>query len=61
MGFRKARLLSGKTVEEVKTALGVSGVTVWLWETKKNRPQADNLLQIAKLYGCTVEDLLQDD
>lgn len=61
MGFRKSRLLAGKSVEDVKRALNVSGVTVWLWETGKNKPQADKLLQIAELYGCTVEDLLQDD
>lgn len=61
MGFRRSRLLAGKTVEDVKKALNVSGVTVWLWETGKNKPQADKLLQIAKLYGCTVEELLQDE
>lgn len=61
MGFRKARLLSGKTIEDVKNVLGVSRNTVWLWETKQTKPQADKLLQIAQLYGCTVEDLLRDD
>jgi transcriptional regulator with XRE-family HTH domain len=61
VGFRRSRLLAGKTVEDVKKALNVSGVTVWLWETGKNKPQADKLLQIAKLYGCTVEELLQDE
>lgn len=61
MGFRKARLLAGKTVADVKEALNVTGTTVWLWETGKNMPQADKLLQIAKLYGCSVEDLLKKE
>lgn len=61
MSFRKSRLLAGKTVVEVKEALNVSSSTVWLWEKGKNLPRADKLLQIAELYGCTVDDLLKDD
>jgi len=61
VGFRKSRLLAGKTVEDVKKALSVSGVTVWLWETGKNKPQADKLMALAKLYGCSVDDLLKED
>lgn len=61
MGFKRSRLLAGKTVDDVKNALNVSRVTVWLWETGKNKPQADKLLSLAKLYGCTVDDLLKED
>ena len=58
MGFREARLKAGKTVREVMEALNVSDAAVYLWETGETRPKLDNLIKLAELYGCTIDDLV---
>ena len=61
MKFREARLKAGKTVKEVMEALNVSDAAVYLWETGETRPKLDNLMKLAALYGCTIDDLIFDD
>lgn len=58
MSFRSARLKAEVTVEAVKTALGVSGVSVWQWERGLTVPDARKLPALAALYNCTVDELL---
>lgn len=61
MGFREMRVKAGKSVLDVQKALGVSDATVYYWENKTTKPTADKLLKLAKLYGCSVDDLLKED
>ena len=61
MGFRKARLSAGLTVMQVVEALKVSDAAVYQWETGVTHPSTKRLFEIAKLYGCTVEELLAPD
>jgi transcriptional regulator with XRE-family HTH domain len=42
-------------------ALGVSDAAVYQWESGANTPRVKTLPKIAKLYGCTIEELLDDD
>ena len=58
MGFLTARKKAGLTQDEAAKALNISGAAVCQWETGKNLPDARKLPQIAKLYGCTVDELL---
>lgn len=46
------------TQSEVAKILGVKPSTVSKWERGSAKPRADKLPQIAKLYGCTIEELL---
>lgn len=48
------------TQEEVAKALDVARATVAMWESGKSKPRADTLLKLAKLYQCTVDDLLSE-
>lgn len=61
MTMAKARRRAGLLQRQVAQALNVSLGTVAMWDTGRNKPRADMLPKIAKLYGCTVDDLLEDD
>lgn len=56
-----ARKRAGLLQRQVADALGVSMGTVAMWDTGRNKPRADMLPKIAKLYGCTVDELLRED
>lgn len=55
-----ARKRAGLLQRQVAEALGVSMGTVAMWDTGRNKPRADMLPKIAKLYNCTVDELLQE-
>lgn len=61
MAFRQARLKAGLSVREVTEKIGVSDAAVYMWETGQTRPRASLLPVIAKIYGCTIDDLLDPD
>lgn len=61
MGFRDARIKSGLSGKRVAEELGVTDAAVYQWETGVYMPNAKRLTEIAKLYGCTVDDLLRPD
>ena len=61
MSFRKAREAAGLSVAEVMKSLSVSDAAVYQWETGVNMPTTKRLPEIAKLYGCSVDELLRED
>ena len=61
MAFRVKRTMAGFSQVEVAKILGVSNTTVSMWEAGKSAPRADMLPLIAKLYNCTVDELLEQD
>lgn len=61
MSFRSARLKSGKKVSDVMEHLGVSDGAVYMWETGATSPTVDKLKKLAEFYGCTTDELLQED
>lgn len=58
MSFKEARETKNLTQQDAATALGVKRSTVSMWETGQSLPRAEMLLKIAKLYGCSISDLL---
>ena len=60
MGFRDARISAGLSVSQVMKNIGVSDAAVYQWETGVTRLNAKRLLEIARLYGVTVDDLLSE-
>lgn len=56
---RRLRAAIPSQVEAAK-ALGVKPSAVGKWERGLAKPRIEKLPAIAKLYGCTVEDLLSD-
>ncbi len=58
MSFLSARLKAGLSQAVAAERLGVSAPSVSQWETGATQPKSSRLLDIASLYGCTVDELL---
>ena len=43
---------------EASKALNVTPAAVCIWESGAAKPTADNLAALARLYGCTTDELL---
>lgn len=52
---------SQMTQDYFARAVGVSRQAVYKWEKGKSYPEAEKLILIAKLFGVTVDSLLEDD
>lgn len=61
MSFLSARTKAGLSQAAVAESLGIAPASVSQWETGKTMPKSDKLLEIAALYGCTVDELLTSD
>ena len=63
MNIMRERRLRGAipTQREVAKLLGVKESSVSKWERGVAKPRADKLSSLAKLYGCSIEELLADD
>ena len=55
------RKRGGMSQEELAEKLNVSRQTVSRWELGSAQPDANNILQISKLFGVTADYLLNDD
>ena len=60
MSFASARKAAGMTQVQVAKALGVTKAAVNDWEHGRFAPRGKRLPQIAKLLGCTVDEILED-
>ena len=61
MTMAYARRRAGLLQRQVAEVLGVSLGTVAMGDTGRNKPRADMLPKIAKLYGVTVDELLSSN
>lgn len=59
--YKRLREKAGLTVKQVMDAMGVSDATVYFWETGVTNPAIGKLPALAKLYHCTVDDLLRKE
>lgn len=57
--IRAKRMALGMTMQDVidRLCLG-SAMSVWKWETGKNLPTLDNLVNLAEVFGCEPMDLI---
>lgn len=60
MNIKKAREEAGLTQAQVAEALKVRQSAVAQWEAGMIKPRADKLPAIAKLFGCTIDELLKE-
>lgn len=58
--IKELRIAAGLTQAELAGRIGVSQATVGMWETGSRTPRVPKLLELSKLLGCSVSDLLED-
>ena len=59
--IKKFRNDLGLTQQEVADILGVSQKAVAKWEGGKGLPRAEMLPKLAKVLGCTIDDLFDKE
>lgn len=57
MTYREARKKAGLTMDEAAARLGVSRVSLWLWETGRGNPLIANLVKMAEVYNVAPNEL----
>ena len=55
------RKKNGLSQEQLAAKLGLSRQAVSKWERAEASPDTDNLICLAKLYGVSLDDLLNTD
>ena len=61
MSFKIMRERAGLSQVEAAKAIGVGQSTISGWETGYSHPRFSMLKQIAKIFGCSVDDLMAKD
>ena len=61
MNIKEAREKAGLTQQDIANELGVGQSTVAMWETQKSLPRTDKLPALAKILGCTIDELLKGE
>ena len=61
MNLKERREKLGLKVVEVAKLVGVSTVSIWQYENGGYKPKYPTNKKLATLYGCTVEDIMEDD
>lgn len=58
MGFKSARTKTGMSVVQAAKALNVSCEAIFCWERGQYLPESRRLPEIAALYHCTIDELM---
>ena len=61
VGFKEARKKAGLTMMEAGKRIGVSDAAIAQWESGYTMPTAKRLPEVARVYGCTVDELLRSE
>lgn len=59
--IKNLREATGKTQKEIASYFNINISTVAKWETGESLPRADKLPELAKILGCTVDELLRGE
>lgn len=61
MNIKQLRTKHGLTQERLAIAMGIDRSAVAKWETGAAMPRADKLTELAKVLGCTIDELMKAD
>ena len=59
--LKEMRKCNGLTQEQLAEKLGVSNRSVSRWENGKNMPDFDLVIELANLYGISIEEILNGE
>ncbi|MFI3166547.1 MAG: helix-turn-helix transcriptional regulator [Bacillota bacterium] len=59
MKIKKYRMLKRLTQKDLAQMLGVHSNTISQWEKQRRRPALQKLIIMAKIFDCTVDDLIE--
>lgn len=59
--IQKIRKSKNMTLADVANRVGVAECTVSLWESGARKPRTEMLPKLAKAFGCTINDLFEED
>lgn len=59
--FSRIRREKALTMQEVAERIGVTKGAIWQIETGRINPKVSTLKEMAKVYGCSIDELLQDE
>ena len=60
MNLRTIRKSNGLTLRQVAENVGVSESCICLYESGARKPNIDMLRKLAKVLGCTIDELLSE-
>lgn len=61
MSIASLRQSKGLTQQNLADELNINRSTVAMWEAGESFPRADKLPILARILGCTINDLFEDD
>lgn len=61
MNIKQLRTKRGLTQERLAIVMGIDRSAIAKWETGAAMPRADKLIELAKVLGCTIDDLMKAD
>ena len=61
MNIKQKRMSLKMTQDVLADRMNVSRTTVAMWETGAAMPRADKLPELAKILGCEVSDLFEEN
>ena len=61
MSIKTVRKSKNLTQQYIANELGISRTSVAMWETGEAMPRADRLPELAKILGCTIDELFAEE
>lgn len=60
MSIKTCRRQAGLRQDDVAKKMKIDRSTVAKWETNESMPRADKLPELAKILGCTIDELFTE-
>lgn len=60
MNIKSIRESNNMTQEQLAEHLNISRTSVTMWESGEVMPRADKLPELARILGCTIDELFED-
>lgn len=59
-GLRALRRRAGLTAAQLAARMGYTRTTIYYWETGQSWPSSEELPKLARILGCSIDDLFRE-